>query len=96
MGSVDVRYRADITAGSLKVTESRIIAGLLLKGVDANGWKDAVVKRNVLRTRNAATATRLAKLIRDRLETIDADLWRLVRDGKGTVANELFSKSTLA
>jgi hypothetical protein len=37
------RYRADITAGSLKVAESRRIAGLLLHEVDAIGWADAIV-----------------------------------------------------
>lgn len=82
----EVRYRADITAGSLKVPESRIIADLLLRGVDAGGWKDAIVKRNVLKARNTATATRLTKLIRGRLETMGEDLWKLVRDGKGSVA----------
>jgi hypothetical protein len=45
------RYRADITAGSLKVTESRRIADLLLHEVDADGWTDAIVKRNVLQAR---------------------------------------------
>jgi Putative inner membrane protein (DUF1819) len=80
------RYRADITAGSLKVAESRRIAGLLLHEVDAIGWADAIVKRNVLQARNPATARRLAKLIRARLESMGPDLWTLVRDGKGSVA----------
>jgi hypothetical protein len=80
------RYKADITAGSLKVAESRVVAGLLLQGVDADGWKDAIVKQNILKAQNPATATRLTKLIRGRLETMDSDLWKLVRDGKGIVA----------
>jgi hypothetical protein len=82
----EVRYRADITAGSLKVAESRIIADLLLRGIDADGWKEAIEKRNVLKCHTLATATRLTKLIRGRLETMGEDLWRLVRDGKGSVA----------
>jgi hypothetical protein len=81
-----VRYRADITAGALKLPESRIIAGLLLRNVDANGWKDAITTKNVLQARNPATARRLTNLIRGRLETMGPDLWKLVRDGKGTVA----------
>ncbi len=80
------RYKGDITAGALKLAESRVVAGLLLEGVDAAGWKDAIVKRNVLKARNTATATRLTKLIRARLETMGEELWKLVRDGKGTVA----------
>ncbi len=83
---VGSKYRADITAGSLKVAESRRIAGLLLHEVDATGWADAIVKRNVLQARNPATARRLAKLIRARLESMGPDLWTLVRDGKGSVA----------
>ena len=80
------RYRADITAGSLKVTESRRIADLLLHGADAAAWADAITKRNVLQARTPATAERLARLIRLRLEPMGPSIWRLVRDGKGSVA----------
>lgn len=79
-------YRADLTAGSLKVQESRVIAGLLLRYVSEEGWKDAIVKDNVLQAQNPATAIRLARLIRQRLETMGDDLWRLVRDGNKIVA----------
>src|SRR5919205_3906058 len=82
----EVRYKADLTAGALKVPESRVIADLLLRGVDAEGWKDAIVRQNVLKARSPATATRLTKLIRGRLATMGPDLWKLVRDGKGSVA----------
>ena len=44
------------------------------------------MKENVLQARNPATAKRLAKLIRSRLETMEADLWRLVRDGSSVIA----------
>ena len=81
-----MRYRADITAGALKVPESRVIADLLLQGVDEAGWKDALYHRNVLQTRSARTAERLTLLLRGRLALMDADLWKLVRDGSGTVA----------
>ena len=88
--ATEARYKGDITAGSLKVPESRVVAGLLLRGAGADGWKDAIVRQNVLKARTPATATRLAKLIRGRLETMGPDLWKLVRDGKGSVA---FGKS---
>jgi len=81
-----MRYKADITAGALKLPESRLIADLLLRQVDADGWKDAIVTQNVLQARNPATAKRLTKLIRGRLETMGPDLWKLVRDGKGGVS----------
>ena len=82
----EVRYKADITAGALKLPESRLIADLLLRQVDAEGWKDAIVTKNVLQARNPATARRLTTLIRSRLETMGPELWKFVRDGKGTVA----------
>ncbi len=81
-----VRYSADITAGSLKVPESRAIADLLLRGVGNEGWKEAIVNENILQARNPATAIRLGRLIRKRLELMDADLWRLIRDGSAVVA----------
>jgi hypothetical protein len=81
-----MRYRADLTAGALKVPESRIIADLLLQGVDEAGWKDALYQHNVLQARSARTAERLTLLVRGRLALMDADLWKLVRDGSGAVA----------
>lgn len=81
-----MRYKADLTAGALKVAESRVIAGLLLRNLDEEGWKDAIVKRNVLQARSPATATRLTKLVKGRLMTMGPDLWRIIRDGKGSVA----------
>jgi hypothetical protein len=91
----EMRYKADITAGSLKLPESRLIADLLLRHVDAKGWKDAIVTKNVLQTRNPATARRLTRLIRGRLETMGPDLWTLVRDGKGTVATHAVLAATV-
>ena len=81
-----MRYRADITAGSLKAPQSRVIADLLLRGLNEAGWKDAIATQNVLQRRNPVTAARFARLIRNRLELMDADLWKLVRDGTGTTA----------
>lgn len=83
-----MRYKADITAGSLKVHESRIVADLLLKGVDEQGWKGALLKDNVLQARTAATTVRLSRLIRKRLALMKPALWRLVRDGTGAVATQ--------
>lgn len=76
-----MRYSADITAGSLKVPESRIIADLLLKSLDNKAWGEAIMRDNVLQARTAATAIRLSRLIRKRLELMEPNLLRLVRDG---------------
>jgi hypothetical protein len=84
--SLKMRYKADITAGALKLPESRLIADLLLRQINDEGWEDAIVKKNILQARNSATARRLTRLIRGRLETMGQHLWELVRDGKGGVA----------
>lgn len=81
-----MRYSADITAGALKVPESRIVARLLLDRVSGPAWKQAIEGENVLQARNPATAKRLARLIRLRLQTMESGLWKLVRDGTGPVA----------
>jgi Putative inner membrane protein (DUF1819) len=81
-------YRADITAGALKLPETRVIADLLLSHIDPEGWNDAIVRKNVLQARNPATAKRLTQLIRGRLELVGPDLWGLIRDAKGEVATQ--------
>jgi len=81
-----MRYSADITAGSLKVPESRIIADLLLKNADNRVWNEAIMRDNVLQARTAATAVRLSRLIRKRLELMKPELWRLVWEGTGLIA----------
>jgi len=80
-----IRYRADISAGGLKVPETRTIAGLLLRGVDEGGWKHPLLSENVLQTRNPATAIRLARLIKARLTLMDAELWKMIYEGTGLV-----------
>jgi hypothetical protein len=83
-----LRYHADITAGSLKVPESRVIADLLLRGCDDRTWSEALIQQNLLQARSPATAKRLGQLLRNRLQTMDADLWRLIRDGSLIVATQ--------
>jgi len=81
-----MHYKADITAGSLKVTESRIVAELLLKKISTDDWKKTIIEDNVLQSRSEATAIRLGRLIRKRLELMQPELWKLVRDGAGEIA----------
>lgn len=74
-------YSADITAGALKVPESRVIAGLLLRGVTDKEWRKAIYDQNVLQARSPKTAKRLSVLIRGRLDKVEAPLWKLIHDG---------------
>ncbi len=90
-----MRYKADITAGSLKVSESRLIADLLLRGVNPHGLEKTVLDDNLLQARSPATAIRLGRLIRKRLELMGPDLWRLVRDGTGTVTSHAVLAATV-
>ncbi len=83
-----LRYKADLTAGALKLPESRIVADLLLRNLSKAQWKQAILTENVLQAHNPATATRLTSLIRGRLETMDERLWRFVRDGDSIVTTQ--------
>ncbi len=79
-------YSADITAGALKVQESRVIAGLLLRDVTDREWRKAIYDQNVLQSRSPKTAKRLSVLIRGRLSLVEAPLWKLIQDGSGVEA----------
>ena len=59
-----MRYDAHLTAGALKVAESRVIADLLLQGLDASQMKQKILIENVLQARRPKTALRLALLFR--------------------------------
>lgn len=85
------RYRANFTKGGVMVPESRIIADLLLQGVDAAGWKQAFEGQNVLHKRSPTTASTKAALIRSRLQTMSEGQWQLVRDGSSPMAKSLSS-----
>lgn len=74
-------YTATITSASLRLRESRIVAGLLIDGVDADAWKEAVVEENVLQMRSVESIKRISGLLRARLEPIGRGLWEIVRDG---------------
>ena len=81
-----MRYDAHLTAGALKLPESRVIADLLLRGTGRGEWKRPIEEENVLQARSPKTAKRLTVLLRGRLRTMGPELWRLVRDGSKVVA----------
>ena len=76
-----MRYTSSITTGSLKLAESRVIAGLLLRGLEQKDFQQAVSRDNVLQTSSKHTSQSLANLIRRRLQHLDAAMLTLVRDG---------------
>ena len=89
-------YKADIAGGSLKVYETRIIAGLLLEKLSPEAWCQAIEIDNVLQKKSPNTARRQASLIKARLQTMTEDLWVLVRDGNKPVATQAVFASAIA
>ena len=89
------RYKANFTKGGLMVPESRLVADLLLRGIDAAGWRQAIEVDNALAKRSPTTASTKAMLIRARLRTMTEDLWRLVRDGSKPVATQAVFAATI-
>lgn len=81
-------YTATIISTGLRLRETRIIADLLLQGVDDQAWKEAILDQNILHMGSVETTRRSARLIRTRLEPLGEGLWRMVRDGCRTQATQ--------
>jgi hypothetical protein len=86
---VTISYNAEISAGSLMPLESRRIAAFLLTHPDENTWRKALVEDNLLQKKAASTALRQAKLIRNRLNTLDATAWGMIVHREQEVAIQL-------
>lgn len=82
-------YNSDLNGGSLMVRESRVIADLLLRNVSAEEWKQAIQVDNLLQKRSPATARRNAQAIRKRLELMEPEFWRALRDGDEELATQV-------
>ena len=83
------RYNAEISAGSLMLSESRKIAALLLTHPTEAEWEHALKVENILQKNTPATACRQAQLIRKRLLTLDEEGWRLIAGGEMEVSIQL-------
>lgn len=81
-------YNAEISAGSLMLPESRRIAQLLRGGPTPEQWDAALMDENLLQ-KKPATARRQARLIRNRLETLDDEGLRLVVEGEGELSGQV-------
>ena len=81
-------YSASLTKGSLKVGESRIIARLLMDGVEGEAWHKAIREENVLQKRSPSAASTTAEMIAHRLRTMKRPLWQLVAEGSPAVATQ--------
>ena len=81
-------YNAQISAGSLMLTESRVIAGLILQNPDEDAWHKAIIVDNILQKKAPSSAKRQARLIRNRLKSMPMDLLKLIIDGNREVATQ--------
>lgn len=81
-----MRYTASLTAGGLKLPESRVIASLLLSHASKDDWERALYEDNVLQVRGQRTAERYCLLIRKRLKGVPHELLRLIHGGSTPVA----------
>ena len=75
-----------ITTATLRLRESRIIAGLLLQELDRAAWVKAIFDDNVLQLGSYASIRRTSDLLRARLAPMGKELWRMVRDGDQKLA----------
>ena len=82
-------YNSDLNGGSLMVRESRVIANLLLKNATEDEWQQEIQVDNALQKRSPATARRNAQAIRKRLEPLEPEFWRSIRDGDDELATQV-------
>ena len=80
------RYRSTITSASLRVADSRVIAGLLLESGNSRSWKCAIVEENVLQIQSPKAALSIAGVLRARLQLMKPTLLELVLRGSYLVA----------
>ena len=71
------------------LAESRRIAALLLTQPSDAEWDHALKIENILQKNTPATAFRQAKLIRNRLVTLDEEGWKLIAEGDMEVSSQL-------
>ncbi len=70
------------------MADSRIVAGLLLDGASRADWRHAIVTENCLQMRSRQAATKIANVLRSRLQLMEPPLWEMVRDGSYRLAQQ--------
>lgn len=81
-------YTATITGASLRLREARLVAGLLLRGLDKAAWNREILEKNVLQLKSEAHTLRTSRILRARLEPLGEGLWEMVRDGDRHLATQ--------
>jgi len=71
------------------IRESRIIAAFMLSQATAKDWDQAIRVDNILQKRSPASAKRNAQAIRKRLERLEPEFWKALRDGDEELATQV-------
>jgi hypothetical protein len=85
---MSTHYKANITAGTLLVPESRKIAELMLKNISKEEWKYEIEENNILQRLSISSSKRIASFIKARLMLMTPDLWVMIRDGDATMSTQ--------
>lgn len=81
-------YTATISSTPLRLRETRIVADLLLQGVQGEAWTQAIVDDNALQVDSELGVIRSSNILRARLEPMGEGLWQMVRDGDKELATQ--------
>ena len=87
-------YNAEISAGSLLVAESRRIAALMLQKPTDAEWDRAIKEENILQ-KTEATARRQARLLRNRLGTLDDAGLAMVAEEPGELCRQILMAAAM-
>jgi hypothetical protein len=88
-------YNAEISAGSLMLPESRRVAALLLQKPTDEQWRQALCVDNILQKKAPSTARRQARLIRNRLETLNETAWAMISEREQEVAAQMLLAASI-
>lgn len=94
------RYVANLTKGSLKVAESRVVASLLLQGLSTSEVQSVAIKENLLQKRSPEATRTLSSHLAWRLAGASDCLLKLIAEGSNREATQacmasLVNKSAL-
>lgn len=81
---INKKYIGDLVGGSLFVTESRLIADLLLEKPSDAEFKARVIEDNILQKNSGKTGIRYARTVRARLNELDDEFTRQLVTQDGT------------
>jgi len=82
-------FNAEIVAGSLLEKESKIIARLMLEKIDDETWHQRLFLDNLLQKRSQPTIRRQSRLIRNRLETLYPQAWKIITEGSSEAVTQM-------